>query len=83
MKGGNVFYSQRTHKSNNNDNNNNNNKNYSNNNNNKNNNNNNNNNNKTSQHSVTFSKTIRNNSHIFQDFLDVSITSSIKSLLFP
>ena len=73
MKGGNVFYSQRTHKSNNNDNNNNNNnKNYS-----------NNNNNKTSQHSVTFSKTIRNNSHIFQDFLDVSITSSIKSLLFP
>ena len=74
MKGGNVFYSQRTHKSNNNDNNNNNNnKNYS----------NNNNNNKTSQHSVTFSKTIRNNSHIFQDFLDVSITSSIKSLLFP
>ena len=78
LKGGNVFYSQRTHKSNNNDNNNNNNnnnKNYS--------NNNNNNNNKTSQHSVTFSKTIRNNSHIFQDFLDVSITSSIKSLLFP
>ena len=75
LKGGNVFYSQRTHKSNNNDNNNNNNnKNYS---------NNNNNNNKTSQHSVTFSKTIRNNSHIFQDFLDVSITSSIKSLLFP
>ena len=74
LKGGNVFYSQRTHKSNNNDNNNNNNnKNYS----------NNNNNNKTSQHSVTFSKTIRNNSHIFQDFLDVSITSSIKSLLFP
>ena len=75
LKGGNVFYSQRTHKSNNN---NNNNKNYSN-----NNNNNNNNNNKTSQHSVIFSKTIRNNSDIFQDVLDVSITSSIKSLLFP
>ena len=71
LKGGNVFYSQRTHKSNNN--NNNNNKNYS---------NNNNNNNNTSQHSVIFSKTIRNNSDIFQDFLDVSITSSIKSLLF-
>ena len=69
LKGGNVFYSQRTHKSNNNNNNNNN--------------SNNNNNNNTSQHSVIFSKTIRNNSDIFQDFLDVSITSSIKSLLFP
>ena len=68
LKGGNVFYSQRTHKSNNNNNNNNS---------------NNNNNNNTSQHSVIFSKTIRNNSDIFQDFLDVSITSSIKSLLFP